>query len=63
MPDSILTGRFFRQNSDDFVGVLTKNILSKFSVYGASPGFPVEFGGAVEPHAAFFTESRTRGRS
>ena len=29
---------------------------------GASPGFPVEFGGVGEPHAAFLTESRTRGR-
>jgi hypothetical protein len=28
---------------------------------GASPGFPVEFGGVGEPHAAFLTESRTRG--
>ena len=26
------------------------------------PGFPVELGGAGELHAAFFTESRTRGR-
>jgi hypothetical protein len=26
------------------------------------PGFPVEFGGVGELHAAFFTESRTRGR-
>jgi hypothetical protein len=25
------------------------------------PGFPVEFRGVGEPHAAFFTESRTRG--
>jgi hypothetical protein len=29
---------------------------------GASPGFPVEFGGIGEPHAAFLTESRTRCR-
>jgi hypothetical protein len=29
---------------------------------GASPGFPVEFGGVGEPHAAFLTESRTRCR-
>jgi hypothetical protein len=28
---------------------------------GASPGFPVEFGGVGEPHAAFLTESHTRG--
>jgi hypothetical protein len=28
---------------------------------GASPGLPVEFGGVGEPHAAFLTESRTRG--
>ena len=28
---------------------------------GASPGFSVEFGGVGEPHAAFLTESRTRG--
>jgi hypothetical protein len=28
---------------------------------GASPGFPVEFGGVGELHAAFLTESRTRG--
>jgi hypothetical protein len=28
----------------------------------ATPGFPVEFGGVGEPHAAFLTESRTRGR-
>src|SRR6202044_2816468 len=27
----------------------------------ASPGFPVEFGGVGELHAAFLTESRTRG--
>jgi hypothetical protein len=27
----------------------------------ASPGFPVEFDGVGEPHAAFLTESRTRG--
>jgi hypothetical protein len=26
------------------------------------PGFPVEFGGVGELHAAFLTESRTRGR-
>jgi hypothetical protein len=26
------------------------------------PGFPVELGGAGELHAAFLTESRTRGR-
>jgi len=26
------------------------------------PGFPVEFGGVGEPHAAFLKESRTRGR-
>ena len=26
------------------------------------PGFPVEVGGVGKPHAAFFTESRTRGR-
>ena len=25
------------------------------------PGFPVDLGGVVEPHAAFLTESRTRG--
>jgi hypothetical protein len=29
---------------------------------GASPGFPVEFGGVGELHAAFLTESRTRSR-
>jgi hypothetical protein len=30
--------------------------------YGrALPGFPVEFGGVGELHAAFLTESRTRG--
>jgi hypothetical protein len=28
----------------------------------ASPGFPVELGGFGAPHAAFLTESRTRGR-
>jgi hypothetical protein len=27
-----------------------------------SPGFPVETGGVGELHAAFLTESRTRGR-
>jgi hypothetical protein len=27
------------------------------------PGFPVELGGVGEVHAAFLTESRTRGRS
>jgi hypothetical protein len=27
-----------------------------------SPGFPVEVSGVGELHAAFFTESRTRGR-
>ncbi len=27
----------------------------------ATPGFPVEFNGVGEPHAAFLTESRTRG--
>jgi len=26
-----------------------------------APGFPVELGGVGELHAAFFTESRTRG--
>jgi hypothetical protein len=26
-----------------------------------SPGFPVEIGGVIELHAAFLTESRTRG--
>src|ERR1700733_4044547 len=29
---------------------------------GASPGFPVKFGGVGELHAAFLNESRTRGR-
>jgi hypothetical protein len=28
----------------------------------ALPGFPVEVGGVGELHAAFLTESRTRGR-
>jgi len=28
----------------------------------SSPGFPVEFGGVGEVHAAFLNESRTRGR-
>jgi hypothetical protein len=27
-------------------------------LWWASPGFPVEFGGVVERHAAFVTESR-----
>jgi hypothetical protein len=30
---------------------------------GAFPEFPVEFGGVGELHAAFFTESRTRGHA
>jgi hypothetical protein len=31
-------------------------------LWWASPGFPVEFGGVGASHAAFLTESRTRGR-
>jgi len=32
------------------------------TIVGASPGFPVELRGLGALHAAFFTESRTRGR-
>ena len=31
------------------------------SSHHGGPGFPVELGGVVEPHAAFLNESRTRG--
>jgi hypothetical protein len=32
------------------------------ALVGAFPGFPVEVGGVGATHAAFLTESRTRGR-
>jgi hypothetical protein len=34
---------------------------SENAIVGATPGFPVKFVGAGEPHAAFLNESRTRG--
>jgi hypothetical protein len=36
--------------------------INRRSLHCAGPGFPVELGGVGELHAAFFTESRTRGR-
>jgi hypothetical protein len=39
----------------------THLMVKQVDAYGASPGFPVEFGGVSQVHAAFLAESRKRG--
>jgi len=51
-----------KQNPEDSPTTLSLSPKVKLQVPPLRyPGFPVEVGGAGKPHAAFFTESRTRG--